>query len=243
MIRPALGMTWLTALLILPLASAAPAAQASDYVPQSENEARETFVKYTECVVKKRPKDAAEIVLSTIKNDEIIRTYPRVIIPDCIGNGQQMKLPGDFLRYGLAEALVRRELAPGLPPDIALAAPLAHRQVDDADFRPKPGTTPKPKELARIEKDKAEQRAFRMLSLYGECIDRTDPAAALRLILSATASNEETQAFAALKPALQNCLNEDQTIAFTRVSLRGTIAMNLYRLAKAPRLPTAAATR
>jgi hypothetical protein len=237
-------MIWLAALLSLPLASAAAiAAQENEYIPQSEKVARETFVKYTDCVVKKRPKDAAEIVLSTIKNGEIMRTYPRVITPDCIGNGQQLKLPGDFLRYGLAEALVRRELAQGLPRDIALAAPLAHVQVDEADDQPKPGKTLKPKELQRIEEDKGKARAFRMLSLYGECIDRSDPAAALRLILSATVSNEETQAFAALKPTLQNCLNEDQTIAFTRVSLRGTIAMNLYRLAKAPKLPAAAATK
>jgi hypothetical protein len=230
-------MKSLAVLLILPLASAAAlAAQANDYLPQSDKETRETFVKYTECVVKSRPQDAAEIVLSTIKNGEIIRTYPRVITPDCIGNGQRLTLPGDFLRYGLAEGLVRRELSQGLPPDIALAAPLAHVQVDDADYQPKPGKTIKPKELQRIEESKAKALAFRLLSLYGECVDRRDPPAALRLILSTPDSESETQAFATLKPALENCLVEGETLTFSRVSLRGTIAMNLYRLTKAPKV-------
>ncbi|HEX5257360.1 MAG TPA: hypothetical protein VFW35_01120 [Sphingomicrobium sp.] len=35
------------------------------------------------------------------------------------------------------------------------------------------------------------------------------------------------------------CLTPGQTLKFGKTSLRGTVAMNLYRLAKAPKVPAA----
>jgi hypothetical protein len=215
------------------------AAQWEQRVPASDRETREVFSGYAQCVVKKRVHDAEVVVLSTIGNSEILRTYPRMVEPDCLRPGQQLVLPGEYLRYGLADALVRTELAQGLPSDIGRAAALRHVEVKEADYQPKPGKKVTPKELQRLEEAKNKAIGFRLLSIYGECVGRRDPAAALRLVLSKPGSNEEAQSFTAMKPALEECLADGQTVSFTRVSLRGVIAMNLYRLAKAPRMAAA----
>jgi hypothetical protein len=232
----------LTSTLVL-APTAAMGAQLERGLPASDRETREVFSGYAQCVVKERARDAAVVVLSTIGNSEILRTYPHMVEPDCLRPGQQLALPGEYLRYGLADALVRTEFAQGLPPDIAQAGPLTHMQVNETDYQPKPGKPAKPKELQRLEDAKNKAIAFRLLSIYGECVDRRDPAAALRLVLTKPRSNDEAQSFAAMKPALEECLPEGQTVTFTLVSLRGTIAMNLYRLAKAPRVPATAASK
>jgi hypothetical protein len=205
-------------------------------MPASERETRDVFSGYAQCVVQKRARDAEVVVLSTVGNSEILRTYPRMIEPDCLRPGQQLVLPGEYLRYGLADALVRAEFAGGLPQDIGQAVALPHPEVDEANYRPEPGKAAKPKELQRLQDARNKAIAFRLLSIYGECVDRRNPAAALALVLSKPGSKDEAQSFAALRPALEVCLPEGQTVAFTRVSLRGTVAMNRYRLAKAPRV-------
>jgi hypothetical protein len=225
------------------VASPSLAAQAGDYVKMSNQETREVFARYTTCVVKARAKDAAEVVLSTIGNEQIIHNYPRVVTPDCLSAGQQLAMPGDFLRYGLAEALVRREFSAGLPPDIGRAAPLAHFQIDETDYQPKPGKKANARQLAEFAKRRQAALAFRALSQYGECVVRADPAGALRLVLSKSRPTEEGLAFAALRQPLSECIPVGQTVAFSRISLRGTIAMNLYRLAKAPRITAAPASK
>ena len=156
------------------LAMACTAAHATD------RDSRRVFEGYAQCVVDRHPRDSADVVLSTGPSKDVLRRHPDLVIPDCLP-GQQLKMPGaDFLRYGLAEALVRREYAKGLPADIGRATPLAHFEVDESEYRPKPGKTLKPKRIAEL---------------------------------------------------------EGETITLDKTNIRGAIAMNLYRLAKAPRAP------
>ena len=213
------------------LAMACTAAHATD------RDSRRVFEGYAQCVVERHPRDSSDVVLSTGPSKDVLRRHPDLVIPDCLP-GQQLKMPGaDFLRYGLAEALVRREYAKGLPADIGRATPLAHFEVDESEYRPKPGKTLKPKRLAELQEDRAKAVAIRTVSIYAECVARTNPAAALRLVLSDPATSEEAQAFGALHVALATCLPEGETITLDKTNIRGAIAMNLYRLAKAPRAP------
>jgi hypothetical protein len=49
------------------------------------------------------------------------------------------------------------------------------------------------------------------------------------------ASVEEATAFQQLVPEFAACLPSGQKLEFNKATLRGTIAMNFYRLAHAPR--------
>lgn len=213
--------------------------------PDPDVQARQAFQAYSECVVKRHAWEASEVVLSRSTTLEIEQLHPDVLTSDCLyaddkQNADTMRLPNpDYLRYGLADALVRREYARGLPPDIARAAPFSHPELKESDYRPKPGKTPTPEELADLQKSHDRDAVYRSLSIYGECVARADPAGALRLILTNVGSAEEDQAFAAMGDALSACLTPGQTLKFGKTSLRGTVAMNLYRLAKAPKVPAA----
>ena len=218
-------------MLTLALAVAASSADAG-----TDRQVRQVFSNFSECAAARHPKDAVEVVLSTMPTKDIFRLHPNLITADCLDSGE-LRIPGaDFVRYGLAEALIRREFSRGLPADIRQAAPLAHFEVNDADYRPKPGKRLKPKALALLEENRNKAIALRTLSIYGECVARADPAAALRLVLTNAGSSKETEAFAAMQPVLSSCLPKGQKVALDRAPLRGTLAMNLYRLAKAPRI-------
>lgn len=180
--------------------------------------------------------DAREVVLSTIPAEEIYKRYPRLITPDCL-DADELRMPGsDFLRFGLAQALVRRDYAGGLPADITRAAPIAHFEPNESDYLPKPGKKPNPKQLAELRKRREQDVAIRALSVFGECVVRADPKAALMLVLSKSRSPEESKQFAAMAESLSSCLVQGVTIKLDKVPLRGTVALNLYRLAHAPRL-------
>ena len=225
---------------LLALAGAAAVTAASPSAA-TDKQTRRTFEDYTQCVVKKRPKDAREVVLSTIPAEEIYKRYPHLITPDCL-DAAELRMPGsDFLRFGLAQALVRRDYAGGLPPDITSAGPVAHFQPDEADYLPKPGKKLKDKQLAELQKRREQDIAIRTLSVFGECVVRADPQRALTLVLSKSGSPEESKQFAALSETLSSCLLQGVTIKLDKVPLRGTLALNLYRLAHAPRLPAEAA--
>lgn len=74
---------------------------------------------------------------------------------------------------------------------------------------------------------------MRGLSIFAECVARD---AALKLSLSDPDSGYEASAFATLQPALSLCLDKGKAIALDKAAVRGAIALNLYRLAKAPRV-------
>jgi hypothetical protein len=229
-------------LLCLGVAAASPVTAA----PTTDPDTRAVFENYTACVVKGHLKEAAKVVLSTIPSDAIIKQYPDMVTPDCLDPVQteDLKMPGgDFLRYGLAEQLVRHEYAGGLPADFARAGPIQHMELDPANYQPKPGQHATPRLLAQLEEHRKRDLAIRTLSIFGECTVRADPLGALALVLSNPASKEDAAAVARLQPALASCLTKGATIQLDKAAIRGSIAMNLYRLAKAARVPAVASVK
>jgi hypothetical protein len=84
---------------------------------------------------------------------------------------------------------------------------------------------------------------FSYLSKYGECVVRYDAAGAKSLLLTAPDSEGETARFTDIQRALGVCLGEGAKLSFGRVALRGTIAINYYRLAHAAGAGASAASR
>ena len=209
--------------------------------PQSDLQATETrrmLHSYGACVVKRQEARAAQAIVANITNSELIRRYGSLIdgtcLPQKMGSMVQVRFQGDQYRYALADALVRKQFASTPAPVLDSVARLQHRDPVSAPAR----VTPKGKRLkekqyqAALREYEAEQ-AYSYLSRYGECVVRVNPTAARDLLLTEPGTAQETERFAALRTALGTCLREDQKLSLGKLALRGTIAINYYRLARA----------
>jgi hypothetical protein len=203
---------------------------------------------YAQCVVRRQAAKAAQAIVGNADNKAILRDYPALIRPECLARHTnqttRMRFGGDLYRYALADALVNRDMAAGPVPDLESVPRLDHRD---------PGEPPQPvdsegRKLGKRKLEAAlrahrESSAFAFLSRYGECVVRVDAAGAKGLLLTKPDSAEEAARFAALRPALGHCLPEGRTMRSGKAALRGTIAINYYRLAHAARANAAGATR
>ena len=227
--------------LVLVLSAAPTSAQpASTRESQADaKKAREVLRSFGQCIVNSKGSRvlAAHVILEDVSNETIIKKYPGLVDPNCMPMGANtLTLPGDYIRYGIAEALVTRELVQ--PATSFDGVPLLqHKAVDPADFTAKPGASKKSIQTLEQARLNAEDRVF--ASKFGECVVRTDPAYSRKLLFTATSSLEEDAFFAALRPALGSCLIPGQTIKIEKSMVRGTIALNYYRLAHAAQTLTA----
>jgi hypothetical protein len=209
-----------------------------DQTDRTMRETRKRVREYADCIVKKRPQDAAAAVLSISENTTLVKDYPRLLDYYCLtGFTETMAFPGDLLRYALADALVRRELANQPPIDPASIARLAH-------FLPRP-----PASVVKVNGEDTEKKpfdrqqwqfgvrlAFSQASQFGECVVRGDPLGSQRLLKSTPTSQPEAATMNALQPVFSACLDKGSKLYLTKEVLRGTIALNYYRLSKAPRV-------
>lgn len=204
------------------------------------SEVRRLVHEYGRCIVKRHPERASEAILSNVAGATFARDYSRLIDGACMPRqgraGLQARFQGDQFRYALADALVQRELA-GLPAPVLEPVPLLdHRDPGEPpsrlDSKGRPLSAAK-YQAALEGYDRA--KGFTYLSRYGECVVRMDTAASRALLLTEPASPQEGEQFTALNRALGTCLPEGATMRFGRLALRGTIAINYYRLATAAR--------
>jgi hypothetical protein len=196
---------------------------------------RRTFEQFSQCVAARHHDEAEATVLSTEPGKVVLAAHSDVVDGYCLRT-EWLKLENaEYLRFGLADALLRLDYAKGLPADIAQAAPLAHPEVNEADYRPEPDKTATAKEIAKLQQDLEDARAGRTASIFAECVARADPGGVLALVLTEPVSDAEKKAFAELQPPLNACLPKTKAIRLDALQLRGALAMNLYRLAKAPR--------
>lgn len=218
---------------LLFLAAAAPA-------PHSDMTTRQTRLlieAYGECVVKRQERRASEALLANVDNGTLMRNYPQLLDGSCVpvsrGQVVRVKFEGDQYRYALADALVRKELASFPPPTLDSVPQLDHREPSEPNRTDASG---RPVSLRKYQKallDYQQRKAFSVLSLYGECVVRANPAAARALLMADPESPAEAAQFAAIRNSLAACLPEGMTLSFGKLPLRGTIAVNYYRLGKA----------
>jgi hypothetical protein len=210
----------------------------------STRETRALTHAYARCVVKRQPAKASQAIAGNVSTGAILRDYPMLIRPECLTRETRqqtrMRFGGDLYRYALADALVNRELAAQPAPDLETVPRLDHH---DAGERPQPVDS-KGRKMSKRKLDAALESykrdvAFAFLSRYGECVVRVDSAGAKALLMTAPDSSEEAAGFAALRPALARCLPEGETLRSGKAALRGSVAINYYRLAYAARTPGA----
>lgn len=198
---------------------------------------RAVMAEFARCIVRRKHDAAARVVLDPAADLGAERERG-LFISDCMPSRTRMRAKAMQMRYGLAEALVVADLKQ-VAASFADVAPLQHHPFVD---RPMPAeVAADPERLAGWNAFAEAATAYAALSPYGECIVRADPAGSVALLRTPLDGDEEKAAIAALAPALSNCVVKGQKLAINRFNLRGTVALNLYRLAKAPRVAPAGA--
>lgn len=230
----------------LAIASPAPAQERDSEL--TFRETRKMLHEYGRCVVKREQALASQAISRNVDNGELLRRYDRLIVGKCLPIGfatvAQVRFKGDQYRYALADALIRKELASAPAPDLETVAQLDHSDPG----APPTQFSPRGKRLSQSKYQEAirghqQAQAFTYLSRYGECVVRVNPAAARALLLTDPETPGEAAQFSAMQTALGTCLPENQTRGFGKLALRGTIAVNYYRLALAARQQPAGAPR
>lgn len=176
---------------------------------------------YADCVVKNEGRHASEAILADVNDADFRRNYPELVQENCVpmalGDYVQVNFTPSQMRDVIAEALVRRQFA-NVAPAFDDVPPLSHQSTGD---------TP-------------EAQAQGYLSRYGECVVRVDPAGAKALLFTDPLTDKEAAAFNALGTALGTCIAPGKSLNFGKAALRGSIAINYYRLAMAARTATPA---
>lgn len=226
--------------------AAAIAAAPADKSEMSVSETRKMLAEYGTCIIKSRQKLASAAILANVDNSSFLKDYERLIDGSCLPRSvHQVKFAGDQYRYALADALVRAELAELPAPSLDSVPRLDHREPGEpppqVDEKGRPISA---KRYAQALERHEQAKAFAYLSRYGECVVRVNPEAARALLATAPQSAEEKARFTAMERTLGECLRQGETLAMSKAVLRGTIAVNYYRLAKsASRLPAAGEAR
>lgn len=217
-------------------ASVSLAAFASDSAKEQARLRKITF-NYAICVVRKHHEKASEAVLATASNTEINGRLSQIIDSDCLGKAAgravEMRFPNDTYRYALADALVNADFVSHGDPLFAnrlpLAQPAAISEEKQTELLAKVKTD---RQRKGMREEFGKQNAFAWLARYGECVVREDPVNARYWLLTPPETPEETSRIRAMQPAFGVCLHEG-TMHFNRVTARGTVAVNYYRLAMA----------
>ena len=193
---------------------------------------RKVMAEFAQCVVRRKHDVAAEVVLDPSQQLGS-EDNKGLFISDCMPSGARMRAKAAQMRYGLAEALVLADVD-AAPTDLSQVSPLRHPPFID---RPMPAEVAvDPARAAKWQAFGEAAQAYANLAPVGECVVRTDPAGSLALLKTDVESDAEKAAVGAIAPVLPGCVKKGEQLAINRFNLRGTIALNLYRLAKAPRM-------
>ena len=226
------------ALLMVLMQSSVSAAESA----KTEAANRKMMHEYARCVVKQKREQASDAIVSNSDNATIVRRYPELLGNDCLGRvagSIQMRFGGDLYRYALADALVNLDFVAKSEGTFTDRLPLAHLAPPDRvkldDYLAK---TKSKRKRDEAEQSFNKQYVVAWLSGYGECVVRSEPIKARQWLLTPPGGPEEISRINDLRPAFNECLG-DGTMKFNRVTMRGTVAINYYRLAMATPQPVA----
>ena len=207
-------------------------------------ETRPMVQKFGDCVVRKHPSEAATIILQDLPNEEIIKKYPALRDWRCMEEAEksaiQLRFPGDSFRYAIAEALVKAQ-PPQPISQMRTVPPLLQRAHDPTQYSPQGGSFPKPRNMSKkayrewLERGRLVDEGQAFARRFGECAVRADLIDSYRLLFTQPESPEENAAIAALVPDLRKCVPTGDKLVVNVHIVRGTIAVNYYRLAHAAR--------
>ena len=223
--------------LLILTAAAAPTAHAQNVY--------RVHARLGQCVVERRAAAAAEYVLDVETNEAEARKMhqelPLVACWERIAGASrvQLRLPGDALRYALAEALVRRELSGSPMTDFSSVRPLPRATLNEEHSQTKPGTRASARRLKELAEARNSTIAAISMAAFGECVARAAPLDSHKLLMTNSNSAEETAHFKRLSVTFERCLPIETHRSLSHPAIRGAVALGYYRLAKAAAAQTA----
>ncbi len=193
-------------------ASPAPSVPPGDvFIPGSKDnlaikELREAMLKFARCVSARHPKESSDFIL--LPTEATWAVISKKIDDNCLL--EAVKNPGEEIQLNSNSQDMM----------FALSDALVQKKLADFD----------PSQIARAGKLPPADP----LATIGECAVRANAAGAHALLQARLNSKEELQAMQALMPAFSTCIPNGRKVQFDLTTLRGTVAVNYYRLAFAP---------
>jgi hypothetical protein len=218
MLRRLLLCTFLAA------AGASPSPTSAQEVTQYPTlEAEQTMARFSQCIVRTANSRELHRFLRLppfgpafqVAGRRLARDY---CLPRVPGGTTRLRFQPNLFRSALYSALYRRDFGAAAPPDLAGIAPLTF----SSEFDGPPADIP---------------AATRVLRGLGDCTARADARSVHALLMTDVGSSGEGAAIAAVLPAVQHCLPEDQELRFGRGMLRGILGEALYKLRNAASAP------
>jgi hypothetical protein len=206
-------------------AAGASAASAQEVTQYPTLEAEQTMARFSQCIVRTANAQALRRFLRLPPDGPAFQVAGRRLARDyCLpripGGTTRLRFYPNLFRSALYSALYRRDFGAGAPPDLAGLPPL----LFSSEFDGPPADIP---------------AATRVLRGLGDCTARADARSVHALLMTDIGSSGEGPAIAAVLPAVQHCLPEDQELRFGHGMLRGILAEALYKLRSAASAPAA----
>jgi hypothetical protein len=192
---------------------------------------------FATCIVEKRRALASAYIVDR-SAFRFAQKYRRLADGECLlptnGLAEEiaLKLDDESMRYALAEALLRDELATIDAAKLSSAPPMPIPPVYDYSGETK--ARGKKSDDKTPEEERAADLAKIIMYKFGDCTVRANPIAAQAMLQAARGSNAEGIAVQSLMPALGSCLEKGAQVTLNRTRLRGALAVSYYSLAHAP---------
>ncbi len=202
------------ALLVAQIALASTAAAAAD--GSANVEQRRAVAEFAQCVLRTHPVSVSRFVLSNEETETAFERTSDLMDPECYPVAADGTVTLDtnvpMLRYAFAEALLRAN-RPAALSEPRKIGPLQHGVAEGKNV---------------------DAKRFNIAaSEFGDCVVRAASAQADALLRSEIGSAAETAALQGLQPAFSGCVPAGSKFVLAPETVRGTIALNYYRLAKA----------
>jgi hypothetical protein len=201
------------------------AASAQEVTQYPTLEAEQTMARFSQCIVRTASSQALRRFLRLPPTGPAFQVAGRRLARDyCLprvpGGTTRLRFQPNLFRSALYSALYRRDFGGSAPLDLAGLPPLSFSSEFDGPSADIPAST-------------------RVLRSLGDCTARADAGSVHALLMTDIGSSGEQPAIAAVLPAVQHCLPEDQELRFGRGMLRGILAEALYKLRTAVSSPAA----
>ena len=182
------------------------------------------------CVVRVDPDAARKYVMSR----RLWPGGPGDVLDHCLGVTQgtgKLRFPEFVVRYVLADALVRRDYAAGMPDVVNHKIPIYEKPAPTAEELKLRADPRKAADFAIADARSASTDHLRQVA---ECVVIADPRATYDVLLTAPASPEEVAKLQPVVAALPACVDPTEQLSIDKISLRGSLAVAFFRLAQTP---------
>ena len=205
---------------------------AKKYAGLTDAERRTVAIEYSTCLAEQHHLLLREFVLSQGVNDKKDDRYRVLSKFECIPARYKsdltvMRMPLSGSLYAAAEALLIKE-KPAISVDFSSIPYLAHREPMKMENYKKGGRLSREEYEREVERTKGSA----LVSRIGECTVRGDTPNVVAMLATQIGSDEEKNAIQTLIPVISRCIT-DGSIKLLPELIRGTAALNLYRLVNA----------